>query len=201
MVLGLEVEDSGTGSAVGVAVAGALAFELEGALILFSGSGVGDGAVEVSFEDQLVLDIAPSVYGSVVIEPLGGNERSLEVGGDELGVGGDDGDASEINVIFSSSGVNADEGGVDVFGGEDEDAVAEVAALGIGINAGGAVVEGGVFVGELDGAAEGAVATDGDGLGDRVLGVGEEGEEGEEKEGRFFEEVHSFLGWGGGVGD
>ena len=58
--------------------------------------------------------------------------------------------------------------------------------MGVGIDTGGAVVEGGVFVGKLDGAAEGAVAADGDGLGDRVLGDGEEGK----KEGRFSEEVH-----------
>ncbi len=196
LVLGLEVEDGGAGAAVGGAVAGTLAFELEGALILFSGGGVGDGAVEVSFEDQFVLNVAPGVDGGVVVEALGGDEGSLEVGGDELGVGGDDGDASEIDVIFSGSGVDADKGGVDVFGREDEDAVAEVAALGVGIDAGGAVVEGGVFVGELDGAAEGAVAADGDGLGDRVLGDGEEGEE----EGDRFFEVHGYLGFGFGVG-
>ena len=73
MVVGLEIEDGGAGAAVGGAVAGTLAFKLEGALILFSGGGVGDGAVEVSFEDEFVLDVTPGVDGSVVIEPLGGN--------------------------------------------------------------------------------------------------------------------------------
>ena len=196
LVVRLKVEDGGASSAVGVAVAGTLSSELEGALILFSGGGVGDGAVEVSFEDEFVLDVAPGVDGSVVIKPLGGDYCSLEIGGDELGVGGDDGDASEIDVIFSGFGVDADEGRVKVFGGVNENAIAKVAALGIGIDAGGAVVESGVFVGELDGAAEGAVAADGDGLGDRVLG---DGEEGEKEEGRFFEEVHGCGVWGWGL--
>ena len=49
--------------------------------------------------------------------------------------------------------------------------------MGVSIDAGGAVVEVGVFVGKLDGAAEGAVAADDDVLGDRVLRDGEEGEE------------------------
>ena len=114
----------------------------------------------------------------------------MEVGGDELGVGGDDGNASEIDVIFSGFGVDADKGGVNGFGGEHQDAIAEVAALGIGIDAGGAVVEIGVFVGELDGAAEGAVASDGDGLADRVLGNGEKGKE--DRNG-FWEKLHGFL--------
>ena len=56
LIMGLKVEDGGAGAAVGGAVAGTLAFELEGALILFSGGGVGDGAVKVSLEDEFVLD-------------------------------------------------------------------------------------------------------------------------------------------------
>ena len=176
LVLGLEVEDGGASATVGGAVAGTLASKLEGPLILLSGSWVGDGALEVSFEDEFVLDVAPSVDGGVVVETLSGDEGSLEVGGNQLGVGGDDGDASEINVVFSSFGVNADQGRVNGFGREYQDTIAEVAALGIGIDAGSTVVEVGVFVGELDSAAEGAVAADGDGLRDRTLRNGEKGE-------------------------
>ena len=118
LVLGLEVEDGGAAAAVAITVAGTLASELEGALILLSGGRVGDGAFKVPSEDQFVLDVAPGVDGGFVVKALGGDEGSLQVGGNQLGIGGDDGDASEIDVIFSSLGINTDKGGINVFGGE-----------------------------------------------------------------------------------
>ncbi len=156
-----EIEHGGAGAAVGVTISRTLALDAEGALVLLAALGIGDSAYEVALEDEFILEVAPEGDGGVVVEPLDVFQGALKEGGGEGAIGGHQGDASEIDVVGAirshTDETVAEDGGV-----VDQGSVAEVAALAIGIDAGGALVEVRVFVGELDGAGDGSVASDGD---------------------------------------